>query len=127
MDQLAGALPLVAADGRPRIESGELGETLPAQHEADRRDRPAEAARNRRAGEALAAQGRDLGVEPSGAEARPRAAIAKPGLALCRKAVAPLRSVRGSTPKADATDATLHPEESRSTISIRLRLVVPAF
>jgi hypothetical protein len=53
-------LAFVANDGGARIERVQPAEAAPAQHEADRRDRPANTPRDHRAAQAPAAKGEDL-------------------------------------------------------------------
>jgi hypothetical protein len=60
MDQLAGAFALVAKDWQPGVERRYPFEAASAQHGADRGQRPAHMAGNRRAAHSLTAQGLDL-------------------------------------------------------------------
>ena len=94
VDQSAGLLPLVADDCHGRVESLEPAEPDPAQRLADRRDRPAEAARDRRPRQPLAPQDCDLGfgggIKPERAGMRPRRAVAQAGSTFHPEAVAPL-------------------------------------
>ena len=131
VDQFAGLLPLVADDCHGRVESLEPAEPDPAQRLADRRDRPAEAARDRRpdnrwrrrtAISVSAAASSRNGQECGRDERSP-----KPAAPSTRKRSRHLRTVLPSTPNADATAATVEPASRRSTISIRLRGVVLAF
>ena len=131
VDQFAGLLPLVADDCHGRVESLEPAEPDPAQRLADRRDRPAEAARDRRPRQPLAPQDCDLGfgggIEPERQECGRDERSPKPAAPSTRKRSRHLRTVLPSTPNADATAATVEPASRRSTISIRLRGVVLAF
>src|SRR3954470_16981896 len=85
---------LVAPDCQGGVESLEPAEPDPAQRLADRRDRPAEAARDRRPRQPLAPQDCDLGfgggIEPERAGMRPRRAVAQAGSTFHPEAVAPL-------------------------------------
>jgi len=105
MDEFAGVLPLVADDGRPRIEGGKPRKAAAAQDEANRGGRPSETPCNGRPGETLPAQCLDLGLnfetETARALMRPRAVITKASpSAACRSRQ--LRTVFGSTPNAAA-------------------------
>ena len=79
MDQLAGPLALVADHCRLRGERGQLAQSEPAQDRADRGNRHAQLARNRRPAHPLLPQALDL-ADPFGADAvlaalRRRAAV----------------------------------------------------
>jgi len=93
MDQFAGPFPLVAVDLAGRVEGSELAEAEPAQRGPDGGDGPPELAGDGRAGEALAAQCRDLRLGRCGqsrrAAMRSGGAVAKARLALGGEAMAP--------------------------------------
>jgi len=94
VQELARSLALIADDRRPRLERGPPAEAVAAQDAADRRDRPAEPAGDRRGRQPLAAPLDDLGlgrrVEPERAAVRPRRATDEPGGALDGETIAPL-------------------------------------
>ena len=125
VDQLAGLLPLVADDRGLGVERREPAEPEAAQDQADGGDRPAELARNGRAGQALAAQRLDLGLggiaQPGRAAMRPRRAVGQPGLAFLRDSGrATCATVLGVTPKAAAT-AVDRPARQRAAATISIR------
>ena len=123
MDELAWPLALVAHDGRTRNESRQPAQPPPAQHDADRGERPAELAGNERAAQALAAQRDDLVfgriAQPGGAVVRPGGAIHQARLALGGEAGAPLAHRidadavrRGHAGHAPAARQALHHQHS---------------
>jgi hypothetical protein len=123
MDQLARPLTLVADHRRLGLERGPPPEAAAAQHEADGRDRPTEAAGDLWPGQALMAQRHDLGLdrvtEAARAPLRPRRAVGEPGLPRSAWRSRHLRTVFGSTPNAAATAAIVQPRARRRIISRR--------
>ena len=85
---------LVAPDRRPDVEGGEPAQPAPAQHDADGGQRPAEAAGDRRAAQALTAQRLDLVLrllgQPRRAAMRPGGAVDQAGRTLGGMTIAPL-------------------------------------
>ena len=131
MDELAGLFPLVADDGGLGVERLEAAKPKTAQHLADRRDRPAKPACDRRSGQALAPQRVDLGLGTAIETARRRVwsrrAVLQPGGAFGMETIAPLahRPSVDTLGRGDGRDGPACFQTS--IISIRLRGVVRAF
>jgi hypothetical protein len=93
VQQFARTVSFVADDCGSLIERAESPEAVPAQHETDGRYRPAEAARDHRAGQALAAKGEALAfaavVEPGWTAKGPWRAISEARFAFASLAIAP--------------------------------------
>ena len=114
VDQLAGMLPLVAADRLGRLERRDAIEAEALEDAADGRRRDAEFGGDLLAGPALAAQGLDLLDDRLRASARCSRCgrderSCKPSTPSARKRATHLRAVRGQTPAARAAASGVCP------------------